>query len=201
MSTERRREVISGTSAQIALIILRKITIRGAELQDLPEERYVKSVYSLKSQTKKTVIPITVLKTALTPSLSLEIFFDKGKISKISILKKKEQKIIPEFLLYFLKEGDPLINLEYLDLKRINPKCIKVYLKLKEVASFGKIITYGELARLTDLHPRFVGYCMKINPFPVIIPCHRVISKRDLGGFNQGIEIKSELLKHEGLIL
>jgi len=66
---------------------------------------------------------------------------------------------------------------------------------------FGKVKTYGELAKELKTAPIAVGQALKANPAPVIIPCHRVISSRGIGGFNQGIKIKFELLKHEGVNL
>ena len=39
------------------------------------------------------------------------------------------------------------------------------------------------------------------NPFPLVVPCHRVVAKNGLGGFMQGfeggLEIKQWLLAHE----
>jgi len=192
---------MSGISVQSARTILRRITINGVELQNLPEEKYVKNASSLRSLTKKTATPITALKTAITPSLSLKILFRRDKIVRIEILKEKERKILYEFIPYFLKEGDPLVDVRSLSFKGIKQKCLEVYLKLKKVTSFGTTVTYGDLASLTNTNPRFVGYCMKINPFPVIVPCHRVVSKNGLGGFSYGLDIKRELLKHEGLFL
>ena len=41
---------------------------------------------------------------------------------------------------------------------------------------------------------------MKNNPFPVIIPCHRVVrSDGDVGGYAFGIDIKKNLLLNEGI--
>ena len=47
---------------------------------------------------------------------------------------------------------------------------------------------------------RAVGQALKINPFPITIPCHRVV-KNDcaLGGFALGAKKKEELLLKEGL--
>jgi methylated-DNA-[protein]-cysteine S-methyltransferase len=52
----------------------------------------------------------------------------------------------------------------------------KIYKKLLEVPK-GKITTYGELAKAVGLKngQRAVGKIMNKNPYPVIIPCHRVI--------------------------
>ncbi|MHB8792136.1 MAG: methylated-DNA--[protein]-cysteine S-methyltransferase [Thermoleophilia bacterium] len=67
---------------------------------------------------------------------------------------------------------------------------------------YGTTVTYGELAGLAG-HPgayRAVGSCMAANPYPVIIPCHRVVkSDGSLGNFAAGVEWKLRLLGIEGL--
>ena len=79
----------------------------------------------------------------------------------------------------------------------------KIYKKLLEVPK-GKITTYGELAKAVGLKngQRAVGKIMNKNPYPVIIPCHRVIkSDGKIGGYAYGEEIKSDMLTREGIII
>lgn len=64
---------------------------------------------------------------------------------------------------------------------------------------YGELVTYGEIARELGTSPRAVGKALKLNPIPVIIPCHRVVAKNGLGGFSQGAWIKRELLKLENV--
>ncbi|MEZ5653777.1 MAG: methylated-DNA--[protein]-cysteine S-methyltransferase [Burkholderiaceae bacterium] len=65
---------------------------------------------------------------------------------------------------------------------------------------FGQTRTYLELASRIDSVPRAVGSACGANPIPVIIPCHRVLGTRGLGGFSAagGVEDKIRLLKLEG---
>ncbi|MEE2605837.1 MAG: MGMT family protein [Thermoproteota archaeon] len=77
----------------------------------------------------------------------------------------------------------------------------KIYRKLLQVPS-GKITTYKELARSVGLQngQRVIGQIMKKNPFPVIIPCHRVVkSNGEIGGYAYGISIKKNMLVKEGI--
>ena len=70
---------------------------------------------------------------------------------------------------------------------------------LRSSVPFGKTITYGKLAELSG-YPRAaraVGRCMAKNPWPVVIPCHRVIGHRSPGGFGSGLAIKKILLDLE----
>jgi len=70
---------------------------------------------------------------------------------------------------------------------------------LKEVP-FGVTRSYEELAISMD-HPRAaraVGSALNKNPFPLILPCHRIVSKKDgLGGFACSLSLKKLLLDFE----
>ncbi len=77
----------------------------------------------------------------------------------------------------------------------------KIYKKLLEVPK-GQITTYGELAKAVGLKngQRTVGKIMNKNPYPVIIPCHRVVmSTGKIGGYAYGENIKTKLLNDEGI--
>ena len=76
-----------------------------------------------------------------------------------------------------------------------------VYLKLLQVPK-GKVTTYGELAKAVGLKngSRVIGYIMKNNPYPSIVPCHRVVkSDGQTGGYAFGNNVKQNMLKNEGL--
>jgi methylated-DNA-[protein]-cysteine S-methyltransferase len=67
---------------------------------------------------------------------------------------------------------------------------------------FGETVTYGELAtRLGDARlARDVGQALARNPFPIVVPCHRVIAAGGrLGGFSArgGVVTKQRLLAIE----
>ena len=77
----------------------------------------------------------------------------------------------------------------------------KVYKKLLEVP-LGKVTTYGELAKSIGLKngQRIIGRMMNKNPYPVIIPCHRVVkSDGNVGGYAWGEKVKSTMLTKEGI--
>jgi len=47
---------------------------------------------------------------------------------------------------------------------------------------------------------RAVGAALAANPFPLIIPCHRVIrADGSLGGYQGGLKMKQALLRIEGV--
>lgn len=63
---------------------------------------------------------------------------------------------------------------------------------------YGKTITYSELAeKIGSGAFRAVGNALSKNPIPVIIPCHRVVAKKGIGGYSQGLDIKIGLLEFE----
>ncbi len=63
---------------------------------------------------------------------------------------------------------------------------------------YGKTITYSELAdKIGSNAIRAVGRALSKNPIPIIIPCHRVVAKKGLGGYSAGAGIKKRLLEFE----
>ncbi|WP_206953814.1 methylated-DNA--[protein]-cysteine S-methyltransferase [Trinickia acidisoli] len=67
----------------------------------------------------------------------------------------------------------------------------------------GSVMTYGALARQVGGVPRAVGQACGDNPFPLVIPCHRVVAANGLGGFSHHAgdgfypRVKRWLLAHE----
>lgn len=72
---------------------------------------------------------------------------------------------------------------------------------------YGEVITYGELARkvadqrgIERMSAQAVGGAVGRNPISIIIPCHRVVGANgNLTGFSGGIQMKLQLLQHEGV--
>jgi methylated-DNA-[protein]-cysteine S-methyltransferase len=70
----------------------------------------------------------------------------------------------------------------------------------------GEARTYGELAKSLASSPRAVGQACGSNPYPLVVPCHRVLAAGGLGGFAHAsdgflIAIKRWLLSHEGVVV
>ena len=66
----------------------------------------------------------------------------------------------------------------------------------------GKTMQYGELAKKISSSARAVGQACGANPIPIVVPCHRVVSKAGIGGFahhsaGYELDIKRWLLNHE----
>ncbi|HQT32291.1 MAG TPA: methylated-DNA--[protein]-cysteine S-methyltransferase [Thiobacillus sp.] len=66
----------------------------------------------------------------------------------------------------------------------------------------GQPTTYGALARQLGTAARAVGQACGANPLPILVPCHRVVAARGLGGFMHAaagapLDVKTWLLAHE----
>lgn len=68
---------------------------------------------------------------------------------------------------------------------------------------YGQTKSYSEVAKLSDhaRASRAVGSANRLNPLPILVPCHRVIgSNGSLSGFAGGHEAKRFLLIHEKIL-
>ena len=65
----------------------------------------------------------------------------------------------------------------------------------------GCVTTYGLIADQIGRPgaARAVGNALAANPFPIIVPCHRVLrSDMSVGGYQGGTDMKLRLLESEG---
>jgi methylated-DNA-[protein]-cysteine S-methyltransferase len=89
-----------------------------------------------------------------------------------------------------------------IDIGRVPEFNARVY-EIARAIPPGETLTYGEIAtRLGDrLLARDVGAAMGANPWPIVVPCHRVTAAGGkLGGFSArgGADTKLKLLTIEG---
>jgi methylated-DNA-[protein]-cysteine S-methyltransferase len=140
---------------------------------------------------------------------SLRVFHDKKnvfQISRVNSLRKfngiysehKKCKMLLDF--YFLKSKVQKREATFKEIFVCNGTEFqkKVWNEIFNI-QFGKTKTYSQIA-LTIGHPkalRAVGTACGKNPFPIIIPCHRVVAKNDIGNFAWGKKVKHQLLSFE----
>ena len=93
-----------------------------------------------------------------------------------------------------------------LDWPPLEPTTVAVLRTLMAVG-YGETVTYAELARRsgTGVPARAIGSIMAANPWPIIVPCHRVVAADGLGGYSGGergheLETKRWLLENEGAL-
>jgi len=87
-----------------------------------------------------------------------------------------------------------------LDLSHMTPFQQRVLLETARIPR-GETATYAEIARRAGRPGAFraVGNTMRINPIPIVIPCHRVVASDGIGGYGGRIETKRQLLALEGV--
>ncbi|PKV91638.1 methylated-DNA-[protein]-cysteine S-methyltransferase [Amycolatopsis echigonensis] len=91
--------------------------------------------------------------------------------------------------------------LDYRDVPEFNRRAYDVARAIPP----GKVLTYGNIAHQLGApgSAQAVGQAMGNNPFPIIVPCHRVLGAgKSTGGFSApgGVETKRRMLVIEGAI-
>jgi O-6-methylguanine DNA methyltransferase len=123
-------------------------------------------------------------------SLPYEVPFEA--IKRPSEISKEVSKAMDAIL-----DGrDVSFNFE-LDMTRV-PRTTRQVLELMSLIPTGYVATYGGLAKVLGTGPRVAGHACATNPFPPIIPCHRVVAvDLSLGGYGGGLKPKWRILRRE----
>ena len=78
------------------------------------------------------------------------------------------------------------------------PSYTRRVLSCTSLIPVGYLTTYGAIAKVAGGSPRSVGRAEASNPFPLLIPCHRVVrADFSVGGYGLGGRVKMELLQRE----
>lgn len=110
-------------------------------------------------------------------------------------VEKKTHDVTYELEHYF--DGKPIDFSLDVDISYLSPFEQKVLTETRKI-KYGKTITYSELAeKIGSRAVRAVGNALGKNPIPIVIPCHRVVAKKGIGGYSEGIDIKTRLLELE----
>ena len=138
-----------------------------------------------------------------TPAGQLVLYSQQGVITKADWesdvnFDPQEHEIQSQFNRYWL-DKDKAINIKLL--KQGSAFQHKVWAEMCKIP-FGETMTYSALAGKISSSARAVGNACRANPFPVIIPCHRVVSVSGMGGYCGQTEgnfmvIKNKLLDYE----
>lgn len=133
--------------------------------------------------------------------LRLELFFPQLNSDFIPALSQ-EGKLVWEFLYGYVRGAapdPPQIRLAWHSVSRFSRLVLG---RLQDSVGYGQHISYSGLADLCQRPgaARAVGRVMAKNPWPLLVPCHRVLGKNiDLVGFSSGLELKRFLLDLEGI--
>ena len=100
---------------------------------------------------------------------------------------------------YFMGENVDFSSYD-VDLSGFTPFQQEVLTATRSV-HWGTCITYSQLASMVGRPKavRAVGNVLGLNRVPVIIPCHRIVSKHGPGGYSLGVGLKLELLRLESI--
>lgn len=150
----------------------------------------------------------TIIETPIGPMLAvgddealllLEFLDDQEDYPASKIRPLSVQSIEKELKLYFagkLREFKTPLHLQGTEFQ------ISVWKELAKIP-YGEITSYAEIAKQLGKPTayRAVANANRVNRFPIVIPCHRVIkADGSLCGYNGGVNIKEWLLNHESAI-
>ena len=119
---------------------------------------------------------------------------ETGRLHSVNLPKRIPAGLSPGHLSSVLGELDQAI----LAVDDSPPFHRKVWLRMRKIP-WGSTLTYGGMAAAIG-HPRAsraVGQACAANPLALVIPCHRVLGTRNLGGFAWGLAWKAKLLEIE----
>ena len=155
--------------------------------------------------------PIGILGLVSNGDSLLRIYLPNENISVSKLQQQYPDKDITEDKLEFKETIDQLT--EYFVGQRkvftiktkveASPFYKKALLEVTKVP-YGKTSSYSDIAlKLNNPKAaRAVGTANARNPLPIIIPCHRIISKNEkLGGYAGGLKMKKYLLDFEKMNL
>ena len=126
-------------------------------------------------------------------NLITSVKFGKEKNKGKNAILYKLKKQILEFTIGKRKKFSIKLHIEGTILQK---KIFKQLINIK----YGSTKTYGDIAKILNTSPRYVGNVCGQNNHLLIIPCHRVVrSDGSLGGFSGlgGVKLKKKLLELE----
>ncbi len=148
--------------------------------------------------------------TVETPIGKLRISVLKDKINNISFVEDSTNSNDFSTLLPIMKKAIRQLE-EYFNGERKNFDLVLNLSRGTEFQSsvwkaaikipYGEVRTYAQIARDigNPLAYRAVANALASNPFVIVVPCHRVVSKKGIGGFSAGVWRKKWLLSLENM--
>jgi methylated-DNA-[protein]-cysteine S-methyltransferase len=118
----------------------------------------------------------------------------RGTVTTVSPLVKRAAKQLEQYFTGSRRQFDLDLHVAGTDFE------VDVWLALAAIP-FGTVVSYQDIAREVGVPNgyRAVGNANAKNPFPIVVPCHRVVAKSGLGGYAGGLDVKQALLMLEGV--
>lgn len=139
-----------------------------------------------------------LLHTSETQLYGVELFINNDYLDNETEISTLAQQVVNQLKSYFIDPQSELI-LPLAERGTVFQRRVWQYLL---TIPPGETQTYTELAQALDTSARAVGNACRANPFAIVVPCHRVVSKAGLGGYygktdGSEIDLKQWLLEHE----
>lgn len=170
----------------------------------------------MKIYTFPTALGHAAIAYAQDPFVLLRIYLPRKKADLMAAISKASgetvrQEALPapvsqlyEAIARYLETGRPLLLCwEQMAMAGFTP-LQQAVLRAVAAIPYGQVRAYGEIAAAVGRPraARFVGNTVAQNPFPLLIPCHRVVrSSGAVGRFGGGAELKKRLLALEAAYL
>lgn len=148
----------------------------------------------------------------VAPPLALELSWVDGRLSGIRLDRShgraQTRELSPkgremaDALARYVSGRQPRWPDLGIDFEGLPPFTAKVLETLARNVGHGRTVSYGRLAQLagSPRAARAVGQALARNPWPLVVPCHRVLGAQGgLTGFTNpsGVALKQELLALE----
>jgi len=115
-------------------------------------------------------------------------------------LTEKPSQLLAELLktLKAIFDGKDISHSSFKTAMNHLPTYTRRVLNCTSLIPVGYLTTYGAIAKVTGGSPRSVGRAEASNPFPLLIPCHRVVrADFSIGGYGLGEKVKLQILQRE----
>jgi len=151
------------------------------------------------------------MQCVLAPPLGITLCWSKGLLASLKLgwssdlaedkSPYPEDLDMKKSLVGYVERGETVWPDLPIDMSGLSIFSRKVLMTLKNKITFGQTVSYGGLAKMagSPKAARAVGRIMASNPWPLLIPCHRVVgADGSLVGFSgSGLEMKAYLLNLE----
>ena len=118
----------------------------------------------------------------------VSLLFSYSEHSDSSPLLEKAKEEIEEYFQGKRKTFDLPLDAKGTEFQK------RVWKELLDIR-YGETLSYGEIGdRIGTKAYRAIGNACGKNPIPILIPCHRVVGKDNIGGFSLGLDLKRKLL-------
>ena len=121
----------------------------------------------------------------------ISLLFSYSEHSDSSPLLEKAKEEIEEYFQGKRKTFDLPLDAKGTEFQK------RVWKELLDIR-YGETLSYGEIGdRIGTKAYRAIGNACGKNTIPILIPCHRVVGKDNIGGFSLGLDLKRKLLDIE----